>query len=79
MLSSMSGGRAAFIVRPAAQCIRMSTEYQHYSPENQKRSIAEFAAAHKISIVGPTKTPERVASAGIVSAMTISSNKSAFP
>jgi DNA invertase Pin-like site-specific DNA recombinase len=35
----------------AAQYIRMSTELQQYSPENQKRAIAEFAATRNIKIV----------------------------
>ncbi|WP_233888037.1 recombinase family protein [Paraburkholderia flagellata] len=35
----------------AAQYIRMSTDYQQYSTESQRRAIAEFAATHHIEIV----------------------------
>jgi DNA invertase Pin-like site-specific DNA recombinase len=35
----------------AAQYIRMSTDYQQYSTENQRRAINEFAAHHHITIV----------------------------
>lgn len=36
---------------PAAQYIRMSTEHQRYSPDNQKAAIAQFAAARGFEIV----------------------------
>ncbi|MPW15765.1 hypothetical protein GCT13_02250 [Paraburkholderia sp. CNPSo 3157] len=35
----------------AAQYIRMSTDYQKYSPENQKLAISEFAARQNIVVV----------------------------
>ncbi|MFM0502936.1 recombinase family protein [Paraburkholderia caffeinilytica] len=37
--------------RLAAQYVRMSTDYQQYSTENQKLAIAEFAAIQGISII----------------------------
>ena len=36
---------------PAAQYIRMSTEHQRYSPDNQRAAIASFAAARGYEIV----------------------------
>jgi len=36
---------------PAAQYVRMSTEHQQYSIDNQSAAIAIYAAAHKIGIV----------------------------
>jgi DNA invertase Pin-like site-specific DNA recombinase len=36
---------------PAAQYIRMSTEHQRYSPDNQKSAIASFAEARGFEIV----------------------------
>jgi len=38
-------------VRRAAQYIRMSTDYQKYSPENQRLAISEFAARQNIVVV----------------------------
>ncbi|SKC83418.1 Site-specific DNA recombinase [Burkholderia sp. CF099] len=35
----------------AAQYVRMSTDYQKYSPENQKLAISKFAVTHNIEIV----------------------------
>src|SRR5882672_3655099 len=35
----------------AAQYVRMSTDYQRYSIENQAAAIAAYAQLHKISIV----------------------------
>lgn len=35
----------------AAQYVRMSTEHQQYSPENQVEIIRQYAAAHKMDIV----------------------------
>ena len=35
----------------AAQYVRMSTEHQQYSPENQLEIIRQYAAAHKMEIV----------------------------
>lgn len=36
---------------PAAQYIRMSTEHQRYSPDNQKAAIASFAASRGYDVV----------------------------
>jgi predicted site-specific integrase-resolvase len=35
----------------AAQYVRMSTEHQQYSPENQLDNIRQYAAAHNMEIV----------------------------
>jgi DNA invertase Pin-like site-specific DNA recombinase len=35
----------------AAQCVRMSTEHQQYSPENQLEVIRQYAASHQMDIV----------------------------
>lgn len=35
----------------AAQYVRMSTEHQQYSPENQLDIIRQYAATHKMEIV----------------------------
>ena len=35
----------------AAQYVRMSTEHQQYSPENQLDIIRQYAAAHNMEIV----------------------------
>ena len=35
----------------AAQYVRMSTEHQQYSPENQLEVIRQYAAAHGMEIV----------------------------
>lgn len=43
--------KIAPIARRAAQYVRMSTDHQRYSIENQKRAIAEYAARHEIEIV----------------------------
>jgi len=42
---------ASLAGRRAAQYVRMSTDHQQYSTENQKLAIAEFAAIQGISIV----------------------------
>jgi DNA invertase Pin-like site-specific DNA recombinase len=34
----------------AAQYVRMSTDHQQYSPENQKAAIAVYAREHDIDI-----------------------------
>ena len=36
----------------AAQYVRMSTEHQQYSTENQSEVIARYAAQHGMEIVG---------------------------
>src|SRR6185436_1720940 len=38
-------------MRRAAQYVRMSTDYQRYSIENQAAEIAAYAQLHKLSIV----------------------------
>ena len=35
----------------AAQYVRMSTEHQQYSPENQLEVVRQYAAAHNMEIV----------------------------
>jgi DNA invertase Pin-like site-specific DNA recombinase len=35
----------------AAQYVRMSTEHQQYSPENQLEVVREYAASHQMEIV----------------------------
>ena len=35
----------------AAQYVRMSTEHQQYSPQNQSDTITKFAAKHSMEIV----------------------------
>jgi DNA invertase Pin-like site-specific DNA recombinase len=35
----------------AAQYVRMSTEHQQYSPENQLEIVRQYAAAHNMEIV----------------------------
>jgi Resolvase, N terminal domain len=35
----------------AAQYLRMSTEHQLYSPDNQRNAIAEYAQQHGFTIV----------------------------
>ena len=49
--------------RQAAQYIRMSTDQQVYSPQNQKAAIQEYAAAHGFEIV---RTYEDDAKSGLV-------------
>ena len=39
------------LARRAAQYVRMSTEHQQYSTENQSDKILEYAARHEIEIV----------------------------
>jgi predicted site-specific integrase-resolvase len=39
------------VVLRAAQYVRMSTEHQQYSPENQLEVIRQYAAAHQMEIV----------------------------
>ncbi|MEO6964724.1 MAG: recombinase family protein [Acidobacteriaceae bacterium] len=46
----------------AAQYVRMSTEHQQYSPENQLDVIRQYAAAHNMEVVRDTLigwTPDR--------------------
>jgi hypothetical protein len=40
-----------FILVPAAQYVRMSTEHQQYSIDNQKAAIQEYAKEHGFTIV----------------------------
>jgi hypothetical protein len=54
----------AHSVRPlirAAQYVRMSTEHQKYSTENQADAIAHYAAARGFEIVRSRLCAERVA------------------
>ncbi|CAE6820781.1 MULTISPECIES: recombinase family protein [Paraburkholderia] len=45
-------GASTFLAgRLAAQYVRMSTDHQQYSTDNQKRAIADFAAAQDLTIV----------------------------
>jgi DNA invertase Pin-like site-specific DNA recombinase len=48
---------------PAAQYVRMSTEHQQYSFENQKAAIALYAEYHGFAIV---KTYDDAAKSGVV-------------
>src|ERR1700754_2342498 len=50
------------VPRRAAQYVRMSTEYQKYSIDNQAAAIAEYAAALGLSVV---KTYEDAARSGL--------------
>jgi DNA invertase Pin-like site-specific DNA recombinase len=43
----------------AAQYVRMSTEHQQYSTENQGDKIREYAARRNLEISGPTPTKAR--------------------
>jgi hypothetical protein len=43
----------------AAQYVRMSTEHQQYSPENQLEVIREYAASHKIEIMRDYSDPSK--------------------
>ena len=36
---------------PAAQYLRMSTEHQQYSPENQSTAIARYAEEHRFTVI----------------------------
>jgi DNA invertase Pin-like site-specific DNA recombinase len=44
-------GPDASSMRRAAQYVRMSTEHQQYSIENQSAAIALYAAAHNLGII----------------------------
>ena len=53
-VTSMDLGSASVTARApsrAAQCVRMSTELQQCSPENQLEIIRHYAAAHNMEIV----------------------------
>jgi DNA invertase Pin-like site-specific DNA recombinase len=41
----------------AAQYVRVSTEHQQYSPENQLEIIRQYAAAHNMEIVQDYSDP----------------------
>ena len=43
----------------AAQYVRMSTEHQQYSIENQRAAIAEYAQEHGIEIIKTYADPAR--------------------
>jgi DNA invertase Pin-like site-specific DNA recombinase len=54
LLASMdiaSASLTAHVPSRAAQYVRMSTEHQQYSPENQIEIIRQYAAAHNMEIV----------------------------
>lgn len=51
MRPSCDFGQRAVVSVPAVQYVRMSTDLQKYSIENQKQAIAEFATARGILIV----------------------------
>ena len=42
---------AAPALRRAAQYVRMSTDHQRYSIENQKQAIAEYALLHDLEVI----------------------------
>jgi DNA invertase Pin-like site-specific DNA recombinase len=44
---------------PAAQYLRMSTEHQQYSPENQSSAILEYAESHGFDIVHTYSDPAK--------------------
>jgi DNA invertase Pin-like site-specific DNA recombinase len=46
----------------AAQYVRMSTEHQHYSPQNQSDTITKYAIAHNMDIIVHTMTTGEAAS-----------------
>lgn len=46
----------------AAQYIRMSTEHQRYSPENQKKAVADYAESHGLSL---TRTYQDLGKSGL--------------
>ena len=49
--SGISTDQSAQSVRRAAMYVRMSTDHQKYSTENQADTIREYAARHKLEIV----------------------------
>jgi DNA invertase Pin-like site-specific DNA recombinase len=54
LVTSMDLASASVTARapsPAAQYVRMSTEHQQYSPENQLEIIRQYAGAHNMEIV----------------------------
>ena len=54
LMTSMDLASASVTARApsrAAQYVRMSTEHQQYSPENQLEIIRQYAAAHNMEIV----------------------------
>ncbi|MPW08636.1 recombinase family protein [Paraburkholderia sp. CNPSo 3155] len=50
-MSQWAGTSPSLAGRFAAQYVRMSTDFQQYSTENQKRVIAEFALAQGLTVV----------------------------
>lgn len=51
MTNDSQSGATNDTFRPAAQYIRMSTEHQRYSPDNQRAAIAAFAAERGYEVV----------------------------
>lgn len=45
------GGAGRETLLPVAQYLRMSTDHQQYSTENQRKAIADYASAHGMSVV----------------------------
>jgi DNA invertase Pin-like site-specific DNA recombinase len=54
---------AANLLVPAAQYLRMSTEHQQYSLENQSTAIQKYAEAHSFEVV---RTYSDAAKSGLV-------------
>src|SRR5256885_14070694 len=49
----------ANLLTPVAQYLRMSTEHQQYSPENQSASIRRYAEAHGFAVVRTYSDPAK--------------------
>jgi DNA invertase Pin-like site-specific DNA recombinase len=49
----------ATLVIPVAQYLRMSTEYQQYSPENQSTAIRRYAEGHGFTVVRTYSDPAK--------------------
>jgi DNA invertase Pin-like site-specific DNA recombinase len=49
----------AKLVIPAAQYLRMSTEHQQYSPENQSKAIRRYAEGHGFTVVRTYSDPAK--------------------
>ena len=58
-ISSENIGTAVREPVPAAQYVRMSTEHQRYSTENQSDAILQYAVATASTSCGPTPTTAR--------------------
>ena len=49
----------ANLLTPVAQYLRMSTEHQQYSPENQSASIRRYAEGHGFTVVRTYSDPAK--------------------